>query len=83
MACAECKKLAEEQGETVLSWTALPMIDLENVPDDIDLICGSDKELKSWRIPASFFLKEIAKNALRIEELEQEIQILKEKKNGS
>ena len=40
----------------VRSWTALPLIDVNNVPDDLDLICGSNTEYQSWRIPASYFL---------------------------
>lgn len=40
----------------VRSWTALPLIDTANLPDDLDLIGGSNKEYKAWRIPASYFL---------------------------
>lgn len=40
----------------VRSWTSLPLIDTANLPDDLDLIGGSNKEYKSWRIPASYFL---------------------------
>lgn len=40
----------------VRSWTALPLLDVTNVPEDLDLIGGSNKEYKSWRIPASYFL---------------------------
>lgn len=40
----------------VRSWTSLPLLDVTNVPDDLDLIGGSDKEFQSWRVPASYFL---------------------------
>ena len=40
----------------VRSWTSLPLIDVTDVPEDLDLICGSNKEYRSWRIPASYFL---------------------------
>lgn len=71
MACEQCGK--ESDGNStpaVQSWTVIPLIDLENVPDDLDFICGSDKELKSWRIPMSYLLD-------RIKKLEEEIQELK------
>lgn len=40
----------------VRSWTELPLLDINNVPDDLDLIGGSNKEYQSWRIPASYFI---------------------------
>ena len=40
----------------VRSWTSLPLIDVTDVPEDLDLICGSNEKYKSWRIPASYFL---------------------------
>ncbi len=40
----------------VRSWTSLPLLDVTNVPDDLDLIGGSNKEYQSWRVPASYFL---------------------------
>lgn len=40
----------------VRSWTSLPLIDTASLPDDLDLIGGSNKEYKSWRIPASYFI---------------------------
>ena len=40
----------------VRSWTSLPLLDVTKVPDDLDLIGGSNKEYQSWRIPASYFL---------------------------
>lgn len=40
----------------VRSWTELPLLDLNNVPNDLDVIGGSNKAFQSWRIPASYFL---------------------------
>ena len=40
----------------VRSWTALPLLNVAEVPDDLDLICGSNEKFQSWRIPASYFL---------------------------
>lgn len=40
----------------VRSWTSLPLIDTAYIPDDLDLIGGSNKEYKAWRIPANYFL---------------------------
>lgn len=70
MACKECEEKSKTATTSVQSWTVLPLVDINNVPDDIDLLCGSDKEMKSWRIPASYFLD-------KIKELEKEIQELK------
>lgn len=70
--CPECEKKARRYSspsgaveaahiqtpETteVRSWTSLPLIDTANLPDDLDLIGGSNKEYKAWRIPATYFL---------------------------
>lgn len=45
-----------ETSETtqVRSWTALPIFDGTNVPEDLDLIGGSNSEYKAWRIPLKF-----------------------------
>lgn len=40
----------------VRHWTALPLINVNDVPEDLDLICGSNERYQSWRIPASYFL---------------------------
>ena len=68
MACANCGKgksspsgavnaarIQTPETTEVRSWTALPLLDVTNVPDDLDLIGGSNKEYQSWRIPASYF----------------------------
>lgn len=54
-AVAEARIQTAETTE-VRSWTSLPLIDTASLPDDLDLIGGSNKEYKSWRIPASYFL---------------------------
>lgn len=64
MECEDCDK----------SWTTLPKIDVNNIPDDLELVCGSDKELKTYRIYASTLLEDLT---LKINQLEQEIESLK------
>lgn len=49
-------KIQTTETTEVRSWTALPLLDVTNVPDDLDLLGGSNKEFQSWRIPASYFL---------------------------
>lgn len=45
----------ETPGNTqVRSWTALPLLDETNVPEDLDLIGGSNSEYKAWRIPLRY-----------------------------
>ena len=67
MACKNCgrvsptgavnaAKIQTPETTEVRSWTSLPLLDITNVPDDLDLIGGSNKEYQSWRIPASYFL---------------------------
>ena len=62
MACKTCgqtnnePKLESVSNTKVVPWSALPEIDIDNVPDDLDLICGSNSEFRSWRIPATYFL---------------------------
>ena len=69
MGCARCghgksspsgavnaAKIQTPETTEVRSWTALPLLDVTNVPDDLDLIGGSNKEYQSWRIPASYFM---------------------------
>ena len=48
-------KIQTPETTEVRSWTSLPLLDITNVPDDLDLIGGSNKEYQSWRIPASYF----------------------------
>lgn len=68
MACSHCgngatsptgavnaAKIQTPETTEVRSWTSLPLLDVTNVPDDLDLIGGSNKEYQSWRIPASYF----------------------------
>lgn len=79
MECPNCGK--DEEGKPIVrSWTALPPIDVNDIPEDLDLICGSDKEMRSWRIPVSLLLEDLV---LKINSLEKEIESLrKELKNG-
>ena len=49
-------KIQTPETTEVRSWTSLPLLDVTNVPDDLDLIGGSNKEYQSWRVPASYFL---------------------------
>lgn len=53
-AVSEAKIQTAETTE-VRSWTSLPLLDVTNVPEDLDLIGGSNKEYQSWRIPATYF----------------------------
>lgn len=49
-------KIQTPETTEVRSWTSLPLLDITNVPEDLDLIGGSNKEYQSWRVPASYFL---------------------------
>lgn len=49
-------KIQTPETTEVRSWTSLPLIDVTDLPDDLDLIGGSNKEYQSWRVPASIFL---------------------------
>lgn len=49
-------KIQTPETTEVRSWTELPMFDATNLPDDLDLIGGSNTEYKAWRIPAAYFL---------------------------
>lgn len=49
-------KIQTPETTEVRSWTSLPLLDVTRVPDDLDLIGGSNKEYQSWRIPATYFL---------------------------
>lgn len=55
-AAVDSARIQTNETTEVRSWTSLPLIDTANLPDDLDLIGGSNKEYKSWRIPASYFL---------------------------
>lgn len=52
----EAAKIQTPETTEVRSWTSLPLLDVTNLPDDLDLIGGSNKEYQSWRVPASIFL---------------------------
>ena len=64
MACSDCGK------KGLNSWTTLDKMDINNLPDDLELVCGSDEELKSGRIPLSYIVD-------RLKELEKEVGELK------
>ena len=49
-------KIQTPETTEVRQWTELPLLDVTNVPEDLDLIGGSNKEYQSYRIPASYFL---------------------------
>lgn len=49
-------KIQTPETTEVRSWTSLPLLDVSKVPEDLDLIGGSNSEYQSWRIPASYFL---------------------------
>ena len=38
----------------VRSWTELPIFDGTNLPDDLDIIGGSNTEYQAWRIPLKY-----------------------------
>ena len=63
MACINCGK------DGMKSWTTLDKVDIDNLPDDLELVCGSDKELKSGRMPLSYILDRLDKMEKEIEEL--------------
>lgn len=45
----------EGPGKTsVRSWTELPLLRETNIPEDLDLIGGSNSEYKAWRIPLKY-----------------------------
>lgn len=41
---------------TIKSWTALPLLNTTELPEDLDLIGGSNQEFQSWRIPLKLIL---------------------------
>ena len=41
---------------TVRSWTSLPLYKDAVLPDDLDLIGGSNEQYQSWRIPVKMIL---------------------------
>lgn len=64
MACANCKDKK--------TWTTLPKIGTKDIPSDLELVCGSDKELQSWRMPLSYILEKIDKLEKEVEKLKKE-----------
>lgn len=76
MACKECEEMEKlSKEEPVRSWNALPKITEEEVPDDLELICGSDEQMRSWRYPLAYLIN-------RISALEKEVSELKGEKHG-
>lgn len=49
-------KIQTPETTEVRSWTSLPLLDVTDIPEDLDLIGGSNKQYQSWRVPASIFL---------------------------
>ena len=47
-------KIQTPETTQVRSWTELPLFNETNVPDDLDLIGGSNSEYKAWRIPLKY-----------------------------
>jgi hypothetical protein len=47
-------KIQTPETTQVRSWTELPLFDETNVPEDLDLIGGSNSEYKAWRIPLKY-----------------------------
>ena len=66
MACVGCGKHRASKEEpkveelstrtTVRSWTSLPLYKEAQLPDDLDLIGGSNEQYHSWRIPVKMIL---------------------------
>lgn len=64
--CTKCGKhgVSKEQPKveelstrtTVRSWTSLPLYNESVLPDDLDLIGGSNEQYQSWRIPVKMIL---------------------------
>lgn len=52
----QAAKIQTPETTEVRSWTSLPLLDVTNIPEDLDLIGGSNEEFQSWRVPASIFL---------------------------
>lgn len=69
----ECKECAKN------SWSTLPQIDVSAIPDDLEFVCGSDKERKAWRISLMTVLEEAYE---RIAALEKEVAELRKEKDG-
>lgn len=47
-------KIQTPETTQVRSWTELPQFDETNLPDDLDIIGGSNSEYKAWRIPLEY-----------------------------
>lgn len=66
MSCVNCGKHQVSNVEakveelstktTVRSWTSLPLYSESQLPDDLDLIGGSNEQYQSWRIPVKMIL---------------------------
>ena len=64
MACVNCKDKK--------TWTTLPKIDTKDMPSDLELVCGSDEKLQSWRMPLSYVLEKIDKLEKEVKKLKKE-----------
>ena len=73
MTCAKCGNDSTE------SWTSLHALDIKYAPDDLEIICGSDKELKTWKVRVSDLLKNMSD---KIDNLEHDIELLRKEKHG-
>nr|DAJ81778.1 MAG TPA: hypothetical protein [Caudoviricetes sp.]DAM75759.1 MAG TPA: hypothetical protein [Caudoviricetes sp.] len=47
-------KIQTPETTQVRSWTELPQFNGTNLPDDLDVIGGSNSEYKAWRIPFAY-----------------------------
>lgn len=57
----------------VRSWTELPLFSGTNLPEDLDLIGGSNTEYQSWRIPLRFLSPAGAANMVQYKVSDDEI----------
>lgn len=62
MACKECKEPKNiKLRDAKYAWSVLPEFDLDKIPDDLEVICGSNSVEGSWRIPLSRLIDEVKK----------------------
>jgi hypothetical protein len=62
----KCDDCGDVKVTAVKKWTALPLYDYAELYDDMDLIAGSNKEGKAWRLPLARILAGGDLNKLQI-----------------
>lgn len=59
MACEGCEEIKNK--EPVYTWSILPKIESDELPEDLEFICGSDKAHGSWKISLARIIEEVKK----------------------